>query len=108
MRESPAGMRQEYPLKRPSALILSQELRRSARRWNTYQRRFIVAIGGLLTMGIAFVPVEVQRWESLTVNQMAWFAQALFGVFALTQLLLTVGLVPACVAGVIAEERERR
>ena len=92
----------------PSSVILSQELRGLARRWGTYRRRLFLAIAMLFALGSVYITVYFPKPGLLTIRETARFAEYVFGLAALSQVLLTIWLVPTCVAGVIAEERERR
>ena len=92
----------------PSSLILTQELRSVARRWGTYRQRVVVGTAMLLALGSPYITAYFQPPRLMTIGEMAGFAEYVFGLAALTQVLLTIWLVPACVAGAIAEEKERR
>jgi ABC-type transport system involved in multi-copper enzyme maturation permease subunit len=92
----------------PTGLILSRELRSGARRWKTYRRRYLLAIGMLLALGNLYFLTYLPKPKPVSIRDMAWFAEYAFGQAALVQILLTIWLVPACVAGLIAEEKERR
>lgn len=90
----------------PSSLILSQELRGLARCWGTYRRRFILAIAMLFALGSVYITISFSKPGLLTIRETARFAENVFGLAAMTQVLLTIWLVPTCVAGVIAEEKD--
>src|SRR5262245_54529027 len=92
----------------PSCSILGRELLAASRRWSTYRRRSILAIGMLLAMGNLYIMVHVRSPRPIAVAEMAWIGQYVFGQAAMVQILVTIWLVPACVAGVIAEEKQRR
>jgi ABC-type transport system involved in multi-copper enzyme maturation permease subunit len=92
----------------PTWLILSRELLTMARRRRTYRRRSILAIGMLLALGILYVMIYLPRPGPIPIGEMARLVEFVFGQVALVQILLTIWLVPTCVAGVIAEEKERR
>ena len=92
----------------PSWLIVSRELLTMARRRRTYRRRSILAVGMLLALGNVYSMVYLPKPKPIPIGEMARLVEFVFGQAALVQILLTIWLVPTCVAGVIAEEKERR
>jgi hypothetical protein len=92
----------------PTWLIPGRELLTMARRPRTYRRRSILAVGMLLALGNVYSMVYLPKPKPIAIGEMARFGEYVFGQAALVQILLTIWLVPTCVAGVIAEEKERR
>jgi ABC-type transport system involved in multi-copper enzyme maturation permease subunit len=88
--------------------ILAFELRVAARRAKSYRQRASLAIALALAIGLSFVVVRRASGAELSVQQTALFAQYVFAAVAGIQVMLTVGLVPALLAGAISQERERR
>lgn len=66
-----------------------------------YASALLVAICGVYTSGTGYD-------RALTVHDLAELAAMFFQSFAWLQLLLVVGIGPALVAGIVAQERERR
>src|SRR5580658_4753386 len=88
--------------------ILGCELRVVARRAKSYRQRSSLAIALLLAVGISLYAVQRATGGRLSVQETALFAQYVFSAVLTIQVMLTIGLVPALVAGAIAQERERR
>jgi ABC-type transport system involved in multi-copper enzyme maturation permease subunit len=88
--------------------ILSRELRTAARRGQTYRRRAAFAAALLLALVLLFEVFFFGRGPDSSIREMATFSSYVFGFAACCQLGLTIWLVPACVAGVVAQEKERR
>jgi ABC-type Na+ efflux pump permease subunit len=88
--------------------ILGSELRTVARRAKTYQQRCSLAIALSFAIGALFAVAQQATSGQVSVQSYAIFAQYLFGAVAATQIVLTMWLVPALVAGAIVLERERR
>jgi ABC-type transport system involved in multi-copper enzyme maturation permease subunit len=88
--------------------ILGCELRVVARRAKSYRQRSSLAIALLLAVGISLYAVQRATGGRLSVQETALFAQYVFSAVLTIQVTLTIGLVPALVAGAIAQERERR
>ena len=62
----------------------------------------------LLALGNIYIMVYLPKPKPIAIGEMARFGEYVFGQASLVQILLTIWLVPTCVAGVIAEEKERR
>jgi hypothetical protein len=88
--------------------ILNRELLTVARRGSIYRRRCLVAVVLLLVLLLLFGAAYYWNRGALSIREMAVFSTYVFDFAAHCQLGLTIWLVPACVAGVIAEEKERR
>ena len=88
--------------------ILGRDLRIAARSAKTYRQRCSLAVALSLAIGALFAVAQQATSGQVSVHSYAIFAQYLFGAVAATQIVLTMGLVPAFVAGAIALERERR
>ncbi len=88
--------------------ILGTELRVVARRAKSYRLRSSLAIALSLAVVGSFVAVERATGGWLSVHETSLMAQYVFAALAGIQVVLTVGLVPALLAGTIAQERERR
>ena len=87
--------------------ILSRELLTAARRGWTYRRRCLNAAVLLLALLLGFGPTFFWNRGELSIREMAVFANYVFSIVAFFQVSLTVWLVPAAVAGVIAAEKEQ-
>ena len=88
----------------PNALILSRELRSlaapaGARTTDGSSSRS----AWRCALAFPYLILRIQKPGLLTIRETARFGESLFGLVALTQILLTIWLVPACVAGAIAE-----
>ncbi len=88
--------------------ILGSELRAVARRAKSYRLRSSLAIALSLAVVGSFAAVERATGGRLSVHETSLMAQYVFAALAGIQVVLTVGLVPALLAGAIAQERERR
>jgi len=81
----------------------------SARRWPNYGTR---AAFGALLLGFFWIFQRTQEdWSAgrpLSSRELAEFAEAAFEWLAVGQALIVLALVPALVAGTVAEERSRR
>jgi ABC-type transport system involved in multi-copper enzyme maturation permease subunit len=89
-------------------MILGRELCVVARRARTYRHRCSLAIALLLAIGLSLALAYATSVGPVSVQEMAFYAQYVFAVLASIQVVLTIGLVPALLAGAIAQERERR
>jgi len=81
----------------------------SARRWPTYAPR--AAYGALLLGFLAIFQRNHEGWlvgRPLSSRELAEFAAAAFEWLAVGQAVIVLALVPALVAGAVAEERSRR
>jgi ABC-type transport system involved in multi-copper enzyme maturation permease subunit len=88
--------------------ILERELLTVSRRARTFRRRCLLATLMLAVLGMYYYfATIVSGGGRISVRQTAKFAEAVFLAFALLLAFLTVWIVPAFVAGVIAGERER-
>ena len=65
-------------------------------------------MGMLLALGALYITAYLPKSKPIAIKEMAGFGEYVFGQAALVQVLLTIWLVPTCVAGVIAEEEQRR
>ena len=88
--------------------ILSRELLTAARRRETYRRRGLLAVLVLLFIGMGYLTTYFREWKEFSIREMAALAQIVFGNLVFLQVCLTTSLVPRLVAGVLAEEKERR
>jgi ABC-type transport system involved in multi-copper enzyme maturation permease subunit len=88
--------------------ILSRELLTAARRGWTYRRRCLFAGALLVVLLLFFGLFSYVKGQELSIREMAAVSSYVFGLAAQCQIGLTIWLVPACVAAVIAEEKERR
>jgi ABC-type transport system involved in multi-copper enzyme maturation permease subunit len=88
--------------------ILGCELRVVARRAKSYRQRCSLAIALSLAIGSLVVMAQYGTGGRLSLQEAALFAQFVFASVAGIQVALTLWLVPALVAGSIAQERERR
>ena len=91
----------------PNALILTRELRKSAHRWSTYQRRFVLAIGMLLALASPYLTIRLQNSGFLTIRETAMFAE-MHSAPPRDAVSADDLARPGRVAGAIAEERVRR
>jgi len=92
----------------PFGPILTRELRSVARRTRTFRRRCSFSIAALLVIGSAYLLAEAAIRGQASARFMAAFSESVFVSIFFTQILLTIFVVPACVAVVIAEEKDRR
>jgi ABC-type Na+ efflux pump permease subunit len=95
----------------PSAAILRRELLIVARRGGTYRRRCFFA--GMLLAALLLVWGAAYWWKlwklrALSIPEMAKLSEVVFHAVAIVQVLLSLWLVPACVAAAIAGEKEQR
>jgi ABC-type transport system involved in multi-copper enzyme maturation permease subunit len=88
--------------------ILNRELRGGARRAATFRRRCSFSIAFLLALGILYLFTSITNRQQFGPRVMAGFAESMFANTVLIQMLLTIWLVPACTAILIAGENERR
>ncbi len=88
--------------------ILSRELRSLARRPRTFRRRCSLSIAVLLSVGLPYLLFAIVNRGPLSSRSMAVFSEFVIVNVIFTQIVLTIWLVPACVAVVVAEEKERR
>jgi hypothetical protein len=88
--------------------ILSRELRNAARRGGTYRRRAGFAAALLLAVVLLYLVFFSGGAPDTSIQAMAVFSTYVFGFAACCQFGLTIWLVPACVAGAIAQETERQ
>ena len=91
-----------------SGPILRRELLTAARRGWTYRRRCSFAGALLVVLLLFFGLFSYMKGQELSIREMAAVSSYVFGLAAQCQIGLTIWLVPACVAAVIAEEKERR
>jgi ABC-type transport system involved in multi-copper enzyme maturation permease subunit len=91
-----------------SSPILRRELLTAARRGWTYRRRCVFAGALLVVLLLFFGLFSYMKGQELSIREMAAVSSYVFGLTAQCQIGLTIWLVPACVAAVIAEEKERR
>ena len=89
--------------------MFNAEARMSARRWPTFQAR---AVYGVLLLAFFWIfQLNHEGWlagRPLSSRELAEFAAAAFEWLAVGQALIVLALVPALVAGTVAEERSRR
>ena len=89
--------------------MFNAEARKSARRWPTFQAR---AVYGVLLLAFFWIfQLNHEGWlagRPLSRRELAEFAVAAFEWLAVGQGLIVLALVPALVAGTVAEERSRR
>lgn len=88
--------------------ILGCELRVMARRAKSYRQRCSLAVALSLAIGTLLVMAQRGIGGRLSLQEAALFAQFVFAAVTAIQVVLTFWLVPALVAGSIAQERERR
>ncbi len=89
--------------------MANAEARMSARRWPTFQARAVY--GALLLAFLWIFQLNHEGWLAglpLSTRELAEFAAAAFEWLAVGQALIVLALVPALVAGTLAEERSRR
>lgn len=87
------------------APVLTRELTRTGRRWQTWALRAGV-IGGLLLVVFVFWADRIQGPDSLTLPAMGSVGRALFRTFVGVQTALLVALTPILVSQAVIEERE--
>jgi ABC-type transport system involved in multi-copper enzyme maturation permease subunit len=92
----------------PIGPILGRELRTVARRPRTFRRRCSFSIAILLLLGLTYLMESVMNRGQISPRFMAAISESVFANIVLAQILLTIFIVPACVAVAIAEEKERR
>jgi ABC-type transport system involved in multi-copper enzyme maturation permease subunit len=92
--------------------VFNVELLTLARRKRYYMLRFFY---GLLLLYLIWQNdpslnrgYAVPNHGELTYKEMAWLGRAIFATFAFTQAIILLLITPAIVAGVIAEERQRK
>ena len=91
--------------------VFRAELLRVARRRRTYTARAAFGLMLLMILWWAYVDIAnrlVADGETLSVGQMARFGERIFEVFVVAQLAAVLLVVPATVAGVIADEKQRK
>ncbi len=62
----------------------------------------------LLLLGLVYLVLRIINWIEFSSRSIAAFSELMFLCVIFTQILLTIWLVPACVAAAVAEEKERR
>jgi ABC-type transport system involved in multi-copper enzyme maturation permease subunit len=102
------GVEREFDSMITIGPILSRELRSVARRPRTFRRRCSFAIAMLLVLGLLYLFSFILNQNKLSSRSMVVLSESAFFSIVFTQVLLTILVVPACVAVVIAEEKERR
>src|SRR5262245_49052679 len=90
--------------------IFRHELRVAARHFRPFGTRIIVA--GLLGTTFVLIALQILGWDRLRRSDYEWHELRAFGAWAFVlliglELLILAFLVPATVAGTIAEEREK-
>lgn len=88
--------------------ILGRELLTLARRGATFRRRCLFTGVLLLEFLLLFVGLAYLNPIFFTIRGMVFLGYIAFGIATQCQVVLAFWLVPACVAAVIAEEKERR
>jgi ABC-type transport system involved in multi-copper enzyme maturation permease subunit len=88
--------------------VFSFELLTTARRVRFYVMRVAYALGLLVVFWSIYAGWSGVAESTLTPKEMTWFAVVCFCSVAVAQVVLVLVLTPALVAGVIADERQRR
>jgi ABC-type transport system involved in multi-copper enzyme maturation permease subunit len=88
--------------------VFNFELLTTARRGRFYAVRGAYAFVLLMIFWIIHLDWATERGGTLTVKQVGAFALVCFGGVSLGQMLLVLTLTPALVAGVIADEKQRK
>ena len=87
--------------------IFGRELCRVSRRATSYRQRATLAVALTLVLAANFWMHGSLRGWQLSLRQLAQFSESIFVAAVMTQLLLSIWVVPGLVAPAIAEERER-
>jgi ABC-type transport system involved in multi-copper enzyme maturation permease subunit len=88
--------------------VFSFELLTTARRGRFYVMRAAYAVLLLMIFWSIYAGWSATAETELTPSQMSWFAIICFCSVAVAQVVLVLALTPAMVAGVIADERQRK
>jgi ABC-type transport system involved in multi-copper enzyme maturation permease subunit len=88
--------------------VCNFELLTTARRGRFYVMRAAYALVLLSIFWVVYAGWSAEVQNELTPKQMSWLAVICFCSVALAQMVLVLALTPALVAGVIADEKQRR
>jgi ABC-type transport system involved in multi-copper enzyme maturation permease subunit len=88
--------------------VFDFELLTTARRGRFYALRAAYAAALLMIFWAIHSDWSTRSITELTINQMVWFAVACFCSIAVAQIIVVLILTPALVAGVIADEKQRK
>ncbi len=88
--------------------VFAFELLTTSRRGRFYLARAFYALVLLLILWSVFTSWSQANDGELTINQVRWFAISVFFSIAIGQEVLVLALTPALVAGVIADEKQRK